>query len=49
MVQILLLLQNIQRTFGNESEFFKASEVHIEQFQTEIESMLLAEVSFKGL
>ena len=49
MVRILLSLQNIHWTIGNKSGIFKTIDGDIGQFQTEIESMLLAEVGFKGL
>ena len=48
MFRFLLSLQNIQWTIGNESEIFKALEMAIERFQTEIESMLLADMGLKG-
>ena len=49
MVRILLSLQNIQWTIGNKSGIFKTIDGDIGQFQTEIESMLLAEVGLIGL
>ena len=49
MVRILLSLQNIQWTNGNKLETFKTVDLYIEQFQTEIESMLWAESTLKSL
>ena len=49
MVRILLSLQNIQWTIGNESEIFKTIDGDIGQFQTEKESMLLADMGLIGL
>ena len=47
--RFLLSLQNIQWTIGNKSGIFKTIDGDIEQFQTEIESMLWAEMVLKGL
>ena len=45
----LLLLQNIQWTIGNKSGIFKTIDGDIGQFQTEKESMLLADKGLIGL
>ena len=49
MFRFLLSLQNIQWTIGNVSEIFKTIDGDIGQFQTEKESMLLADMGLKGL
>ena len=47
--RFLLSLQNIQWTIGNKSGIFKTIDGDIGQFQTEKESMLLADMGLIGL